>query len=367
MSPFDPIAHLPNEAQVRARYRAGVVQRRIRRLVLSGAAAGFVLGGVGAWMLAHPVATALGLGPWVLLWVALRAFDRWGLPRVRGGVPIAQAGDPSLPDGIGARVEGVVAEAGARDTPVYVTRRGSWAALHRDGSIVLRHEVLRVLSNDELDAVLHHELGHRSFQRLGARALPAGLSLPLVTLGVMLLVWPSVSSGLAALVAFLSPLLFLLHLVAPQPLSTHRQLGELCADLHAVRAGDTKAMVSALLALNELNHTALRSSIEALEKAGTEHRAQRTRLERLRARLHDPTLVHWTRFDRNYNGRLEVRELREMLRYMARCPMSHLEPSLPTGPLRTHPPMHHRILFLLREDPALRPRIEGHRGSNDRS
>lgn len=202
--------------------------------------------------------------------------------------------------------------------------------------------------------MLEHELAHRPQGRLRAWNLVFLSSIVIVALGATVLVWPSVPSALASVCGFSGPIAWGLARWDTARLSARRQRAELHADLRGARRASPGAMIGALLQLAELEHGALREQIDRLAASGRLDAWQREQLAKLRSYRDDPTVVRWREFDANRNGVLELDELAAMLRWMARWPLARLEVFPRTGPLRTHPPMHERILFLLREDPTRR-------------
>lgn len=353
------IAHLPSGSDVTSSFRRGVRRAWAWKVGLAGAAVVVLATVVGEWIVAHPLATACAFGPYVLL----LAFGWWAsslaVEDAFEATPIELADEPGQPEGLAERVARVIARAGGRQPRVFLTRRGSWAALLGGRRILLRRELVCSLSDAELEAVLHHELAHRPQGHLKSGwAFVSIPSVVVLALGAGLLVWPSMPPALAATVGLLGPVVLTGALWHPARLSRSKQRAELHADLCAARATDARTMIGALLQINELDHLVLREQIAELTERGAANPRSRERLEALRAQRDDPTVIRWQEFDANGDGVLELDELGVMLRWMREWPLVRLEATPRTGLIRAHPPVHERILFLLREDPAMRRRVE---------
>lgn len=120
MSPFDLIAHLPTGSEIEARFRRDIRRSWALAVGFAGAAVILLATVVGEWIVAHPLALACALGPYVVL----DALIWWLVPRVGEPMPIELADGPGQPEDLAERVGEVLARAEGRRAAVFLTRNG---------------------------------------------------------------------------------------------------------------------------------------------------------------------------------------------------------------------------------------------------
>jgi len=128
--------------------------------------------------------------------------------------------------------------------------------------IVIFDTLIEALEDDELEAVLAHEIGHWTHRHIHKRFLAAiVVNLGLFALAGTLLTWPPLFSALGFAVPSLHGLLFILvfytaplnFLVSPLSNLWSRKNEYQCDRFAAERTGGTRAMIRALIALSRDN------------------------------------------------------------------------------------------------------------------
>lgn len=216
----------------------------------------------------------MGVAWWLyvwVLWVGVSLFMVWAYPTLIA--PLFNRFKPLTEGGVRHRIEGLLARTGFKSKGIFVvdsskrTAHGNayFTGFGRNKRIVFFDSLLKTLAEDEVEAVVAHELGHFKLRHILKRLLlMAGISFA----GLALLGWlihqPWFYSGLGVTHASNHVALVLLLLTGPVftfflgPLMARgSRRHEFEADAFAAKQTDARALVAALVKLYQENAATL--------------------------------------------------------------------------------------------------------------
>ena len=236
-----------------------------------GAALGLPLAAAALWLM-RSAGQAWWLWVWAL-WIAFSLFVMWLYPSVIA--PLFNRFEPLPPGPVRARVEALLTRCGFAPRGLFVmdgSRRSAhgnayFTGFGRARRIVFFDTLLSRLDEDEIEAVLAHELGHFRLKHIRKRIL-LGMATSLAGLWLLGLLarqpWFYQGLGVGAPVDFEALALLLFFLALPvftfplQPLfSMLSRRHEFEADAFAARNARATALASALVKLYEDNASTL--------------------------------------------------------------------------------------------------------------